>query len=110
MKEATITQTTTDTTYNGYTNYPTWNVALWLDNDEGIYNHMAHTIPTITDEDRTRWTRQRVNIIADYIEEFVSESFDMPTAGMAADLIGWTLQQVNWQEIAENYANEYPAR
>ncbi len=29
----------TDTTYNGYTNYHTWNVALWIANDETIYRH-----------------------------------------------------------------------
>ncbi len=27
-----------DTTYNGWTNYETWNVALWMDNDEFLYN------------------------------------------------------------------------
>ena len=26
--------------FNGWTNYQTWNVALWLGNDEGLY-HMA---------------------------------------------------------------------
>ena len=28
----------TDTTYNGWKNYETWNVALWIQNDEGFYN------------------------------------------------------------------------
>ena len=28
---------TTDTTYNGWKNYQTWNVALWLGNDYPIY-------------------------------------------------------------------------
>ena len=28
--------------YNGWTNYETWNVALWMDNDEPTY-HIART-------------------------------------------------------------------
>ena len=28
----------TDTRYNGWTNYETWNVALWIGNDEGLYD------------------------------------------------------------------------
>jgi hypothetical protein len=28
----------TNQTYNGWKNYETWNIALWLGNDEGLYS------------------------------------------------------------------------
>jgi len=28
----------TDKGYNGWTNYETWNVSLWIQNDPGLYN------------------------------------------------------------------------
>lgn len=31
-------------TYNGHKNYDYWNVALWLYNDEGLYNMVNHVI------------------------------------------------------------------
>jgi hypothetical protein len=32
-----------DVSYNGWENYETWNVALWIGNDEGLYN-LARTL------------------------------------------------------------------
>ena len=38
MTSATYQTQLTDETYNGWTNYATWNVALWLQNDPGFYD------------------------------------------------------------------------
>ena len=38
MATATYQTNLSDVTYLGWTNYETWNVALWLQNDEGLYN------------------------------------------------------------------------
>ena len=35
---ATFQQNLTDTEYNGWTNYETWNVGLWIQNDFGFYS------------------------------------------------------------------------
>ena len=37
-----------DTTYNGWKNHATWNVALWIGNDEGLYN-LAQTCDNYLD-------------------------------------------------------------
>lgn len=56
--------TTTATTYNGWKNYETWNAALWIGNDEGLYR-LARMVAKI--EPRTPYARfiGEVAILAD---------------------------------------------
>lgn len=81
--------------YNGYTNYETWAVSLWIDNDPGLYNDVQELARENVDSEY-----DLANTIKDFIEEFnpLAENADM-----FSDLMQSALQNVNWQEIAENW-------
>ena len=80
--------------YNGWSNYETWNVALWIDNEPGTY------------EERRRMGREASdkNAFADSLKTWVRDEL-MPDLGasMAADLLGAALDEVDWYELAENF-------
>jgi hypothetical protein len=81
--------------YNGWTNYATWNTALWVDNEE-------YTYFTRIDEQKriVEWT-------AALVESFVREVFpdgtpDMQDGVMMRD----GLNAVNYEEIATHWNEE----
>jgi len=88
-----------DERYNGWENYETWNVNLWLSNDEGIYFQVQAVVEAV-DKD----TDQPQAILADRIQEFV-ENCVLPDLGasMASDLLTHALGRVNWDEIARAF-------
>jgi hypothetical protein len=43
-------------TYNGWTNYETWNAALWIGNDEFLYN-TAKACVEYCGDDETPWEK-----------------------------------------------------
>ncbi len=86
MQTATYQTSIEDTTFNGWTNYETWNVALWLGNDEGLYemakgwaehgykslSHMLMEFSPAT-PDGVKWDDASINIceIDEMMEELI---------------------------------------
>jgi hypothetical protein len=81
MSNSTFQTTIEDNTYNGWTNYQTWNVALWIGNDESLYN-MARSsysyqdfISNFEEGDTTldgvRWDDENLNHIE--LDEMIDE-------------------------------------
>ena len=65
-----------DISYNGWENYETWNVALWINNDQGLYNiareagdyeafveYMIDLFGDASTPDGVRYDDPRVNVI-----------------------------------------------
>ena len=90
--------------YNGYSNYQTWNVALWLDNEQGSYYHLRdlaeYEMENRSTEDLPIWS------LADKIKNYVEETNPFDNASMFSDLLGHALANVDYQEIAENILSE----
>ena len=102
---------TTTTTYNGWTNYETWNIALWLGNEEPSYRYWRSVTQECWEEaeaDAVFTQQENARIaLADRLRDEITEA--NPLAGEAAmwsDLLAAALSEVNWYEIAENWLED----
>jgi hypothetical protein len=92
--------------YNGWTNYETWVVNLWMDNEQGSQEFFREQAREIYDAAApcqffTQEERARLRF-ADWLKEHYDENIpDMP--GVYGDLLGGALSKVNWNEIARHY-------
>lgn len=61
--------------YNGWTNYETWNVALWLDNEQGMQEHFNERAADYVEEhdDQVAAAHIFAAEIKDYHEDAVAE-------------------------------------
>jgi hypothetical protein len=90
----------TDKKYNGWANYETWLVKLWLDNDQGEQEYMNE----LARENREAY--DLAEVIKDYIENQASEI--LPNAGLFTELLNSAISEVDWIEIAEAFIEDNP--
>jgi hypothetical protein len=100
-----------DETYNGWANYPTWAVNLWLANDEVLYRQTQEMVALAREdlEVREPFTREEAERfeVAETIKNFVTDDLAPDLgASFAADLLGYALDCVDWHEIAEAWLED----
>lgn len=99
--------------YNGWTNYETWVVKLWLDNEESTYRDVIELAERIkADWDADELANATANL-ADAIEHYVDDIREIQNEGdrggawgLFEDLLTAALDAVNWEEIAKAYMDE----
>ncbi len=89
-------------TYNGWANYPTWNVKLWIDNDQGLASY-ANEIAAAS---RNNGPMAIGEAVRDALDELFSTN--MPTSGFVADIWDWAWGQIDWREIGESLLEDLP--
>jgi len=85
--------------YEGWTNWETWNLRLWIENKENNYRHIkakAEILP--------------LGEFITFLETWATTQWDsrMATsnAGFVSDFINHSFGRVNWTEIAKAYKEE----
>lgn len=97
--------------YNGWTNYETWNAALWMGNDASQYwDDTAHECYEDAEADGTFTKDEKAAIELaermkqsheDYAVEWMKDQ-----ASFFADILNAGLSAVNWDEIARHYIDD----
>ena len=86
-----------DNTYNGWTNYETWQASLWLD-QYGYYSLQLDRW-----EDDGEMPQLDSDDVYTFIEEIVLEK---APEGLMGDIVTGWLSSVNWSEIANHYNSD----
>src|ERR1019366_10524357 len=81
--------------YNGYTNWATWNVGLWVDNDESLYNKKERLV-----------RREGEDLKTSHIKSFVLEAYPNGTPDMATEGGVACYDSVNWKELTDEWREE----
>ena len=75
-----------DNEYNGWTNYETWNVALWIGNTEHLYNAACHYM-------KRQWRDE------DYYKNFINGYMEESSA--TDDGVKWLDHKLDYDELDE---------
>jgi hypothetical protein len=87
--------------YNGWVNYETWLVNLWIDNDFGS-DYWQEAAKELWDEENPNKSQR---LLADQMENEIAEH--MPDLkGLYADMLNAAFSEVDWDEIASHYIED----
>lgn len=100
-----------DKKYNGWTNYETWAVALWMDNDHLRHqfwreaaNEARSVAPGCKQVADGIWDADQAArfLLADWLKEDFDENAPTSEPTVYCDLLQASLESVAWQEIADH--------
>lgn len=95
-----------DRTHNGWANYETWVVNLWLDNEEGIHDYWReqarHQWQIATATSYSTREEEALQALVDILKDDHEEESPELT-GVYCDLLKAALEEVNWREIAVHF-------
>jgi len=88
--------------YNGYVNYQTWVVSLWLDNDYVSYIYYTERAQELLDEHGDK-CKACSELAAEIERHHENHNPLLEDASVYTDLMGHALGAINWQAVAQSF-------
>jgi hypothetical protein len=108
-----------DERYNGWVNRETWSLALWIDNDQGLYNEKEEKIDSLIDRTIDIDEDTKLAITAEFgewLKEWIEELKEMRDQSNHSECKGSCLHsmfddigsdwRIDYFEIAENWISD----
>jgi hypothetical protein len=93
--------------YNGWTNYETWDTALWMGESDSYYNEIAQEAYNQAEADGTFTREERAAFdLEDRLKDDFEENAPELPAGFYSDMLTAAMSEINWYEIAEHYIED----
>lgn len=98
--------------YSGWSNYETWAVALWIDNESSSYDYWRERAREVLKAAKVKHEtyntprEEATYRLANMIEAEVKDGAPDLGASMYGDLLNASLSMVDWQEIAGHMFDE----
>jgi len=98
--------------YNGWRNYETWLVCLWLTNEESSSKYWELLAAELWRDAKSSdiLTREQVarHTLAERLKDEILEHNPCPEACLYADLLHAAISEVDWYEIADSFLDDVP--
>ena len=91
-------------TYNGWTNYETWCLNIWIDNDQYLAERKAELIREVTLHYDDKQAYELSLLLENMVEELKDNALEV---GLLSDLLGGAIGKINFFELAEHYIEDF---
>lgn len=88
--------------YNGFANYETWAVCLWIDNEEGSQEYVRELALEILENNNGFREKSRYDM-AEALKIFIYDFAPELPPSLYSDLLNASLSSVDWYEVAEHF-------
>jgi hypothetical protein len=92
------------TKYNGWTNYETWCLNSWIDNDREWYRAVDDKATGLVNDALTK--KQQIEILRSFIIDLVQDEEPKIKVDFYSDILNASIREVNFWEISTNIINE----